>query len=512
MGELGALGRRTWGWATRRLGWGRPGWGRPVRRGRPGRGRRLLERLFGSVLLVAVASVLVASASPVAGAIVGPEQPPDATSTVGEPGTVAQVAENDTAGASGEEPRDSDAIELVSIGNVTTIGGDDTAYLWTEGVQTAEIRIRSPAGFDYDSYVVCLSVEARQSDRSQRTCRRVVAGDEPQVLALNWTGEEPGARQLVVTLTGGADVDGEVVGRENESVHLMAPDGDVDSDKLSNQRELAIGTNLTDTDTDDDGLLDGAEVTEYGTDPLTADSDGDGLRDALEIQQGTDPLDEDTDGDGAPDPVEVDGPTDPTLADTDWDGVDDGTELDLGTDPTVADTDGDGLADGLELKLATEPTDADTDGDLLSDGTERRLGTDPTSAASPVVGAGVVFGFLLGVVWVWRRRRTPAGATGQAVRNPSNPETPAGSAEAAATGNDEDGPLTDRDRIRQLLREADGRLKQARIVEQTAWSKAKVSRVLSGMEEDDEISKIRIGRENLICLKGQEPDLARPSM
>jgi uncharacterized membrane protein len=79
---------------------------------------------------------------------------------------------------------------------------------------------------------------------------------------------------------------------------------------------------------------------------------------------------------------------------------------------------------------------------------------------------------------------------------------------------DEDGdaPLTDRDRILQLLDDAGGQLKQTRIVEETEWSKAKVSRVLSSMEEDGDISKIRIGRENLICIKGSEPDLARPSI
>ncbi|PSQ13104.1 hypothetical protein BRC93_00140, partial [Halobacteriales archaeon QS_5_70_15] len=66
--------------------------------------------------------------------------------------------------------------------------------------------------------------------------------------------------------------------------------------------------------------------------------------------------------------------------------------------------------------------------------------------------------------------------------------------------------LTDEDRVRQLLRENGGRLQQGEFVERTDWSKSKVSRLLSGMEEDGEIEKIALGRENLIALPGEEPE------
>jgi len=68
--------------------------------------------------------------------------------------------------------------------------------------------------------------------------------------------------------------------------------------------------------------------------------------------------------------------------------------------------------------------------------------------------------------------------------------------------------LTDEDRVLRLLEENGGRMKQVAIVEETDWSKSKVSMLLSEMAEDGQISKLRIGRENIISLAGEEPDAA----
>lgn len=64
------------------------------------------------------------------------------------------------------------------------------------------------------------------------------------------------------------------------------------------------------------------------------------------------------------------------------------------------------------------------------------------------------------------------------------------------------------DRVRSLLKREGGTIRQSRIVEETGWSKTKVSRHLSAMADDGAIVKIQIGRENLICLPGHVPSAA----
>lgn len=68
------------------------------------------------------------------------------------------------------------------------------------------------------------------------------------------------------------------------------------------------------------------------------------------------------------------------------------------------------------------------------------------------------------------------------------------------TGVDEE-LLSDEERVLRLLEVNDGRMKQASIVTETDWSNAKVSQLLSAMEDEGEIEKLRIGRENLITLR-----------
>lgn len=65
--------------------------------------------------------------------------------------------------------------------------------------------------------------------------------------------------------------------------------------------------------------------------------------------------------------------------------------------------------------------------------------------------------------------------------------------------------LSDEERIHRLLRQNGGRMKQASIVSETGWSNAKVSQLLSEMDENGEIEKLRIGRENLITLPEVDP-------
>lgn len=73
-------------------------------------------------------------------------------------------------------------------------------------------------------------------------------------------------------------------------------DEDSDEDQLTNAHEVALGTNATRSDTDGDGLADGKEVKELGTDPLKVDTDEDGLTDEEELILGLDPKKQKSDG------------------------------------------------------------------------------------------------------------------------------------------------------------------------------------------------------------------------
>ena len=63
--------------------------------------------------------------------------------------------------------------------------------------------------------------------------------------------------------------------------------------------------------------------------------------------------------------------------------------------------------------------------------------------------------------------------------------------------------LSDEERVEYLLERNGGRMKQATIVKETGWSNAKVSQLLSSMDDDERVDKLRIGRENLISLPGE---------
>lgn len=89
---------------------------------------------------------------------------------------------------------------------------------------------------------------------------------------------------------------------------------DDDLDGLSNQREVDLGLDPGNPDSDQDGLNDGMEVNQYTTDPKNVDSDQDTLTDGQEVNVTyTLPKNPDTDGDGVTDGQEVRNGTDPGL-------------------------------------------------------------------------------------------------------------------------------------------------------------------------------------------------------
>ncbi len=149
---------------------------------------------------------------------------------------------------------------------------------------------------------------------------------------------------------------------------------DTDGDGLPDSYEQAI----IDSDPSD-SVTSFADIMGTGAASAVTDFDNDGADDAEEFAEGTDPLDSDSDDDGLLDGVETNTGTYVSA-------------LDTGTDPLVDDTDDDGLLDGVETgtntfvdanDTGTSPVNADSDGDGLNDGFEVTTGTDPTDSIDP---------------------------------------------------------------------------------------------------------------------------------
>ena len=101
-----------------------------------------------------------------------------------------------------------------------------------------------------------------------------------------------------------------------------------------------------------------------------------------------------------------------------------------------------------------------------------------------------------------------AGASGAGATGDAGDTETARAGDATTDGErDEIDPelLSDEERIHRMLERNGGRMKQATIVTETGWSNAKVSQLLSKMDDDGEIEKLRIGRENLITLPEVDP-------
>lgn len=77
------------------------------------------------------------------------------------------------------------------------------------------------------------------------------------------------------------------VNTDNGAAAVVA--SDIDGDGLSDEEERALKTDAKMADSDNDGLIDYAEIKIYQTDPLNADSDSDGYKDGHEVINGYNP-------------------------------------------------------------------------------------------------------------------------------------------------------------------------------------------------------------------------------
>jgi hypothetical protein len=323
---------------------------------------------------------------------------------------------------------DSGVTDVAVTGDGAATVEDDTQFVWrdaeTDVVATVVDYVRE-SDSRYDDYWVRLTRDGQRTFRpsvedsiaaAEVTLREL---EERNVtLSVPADGLSVGTHELHVSMYEPSTGSPVRVDETTVTVEVIRQSGDVDGDGLRNANEVAEGTELLDSDTDDDGLRDGVEVHVFGSDPAVADTDTDGVADAEEVQNVSAPRLSDGDGDSLSDLAEILNETSPSAADSDLDGLPDPTERELGTDPNDRDTDGDGLADAVEAgvygsdptavdsdgdgledaaevqRFGTDPADRDTDGDGIPDGREVLRGTDPTATNDTVSAADVLFGGL----------------------------------------------------------------------------------------------------------------------
>ena len=124
-------------------------------------------------------------------------------------------------------------------------------------------------------------------------------------------------------------------------------------------------------------------------------------------------------------------------------------------------------------------------------------------AVGPLVAVGTFGVAAFGVLLFYLRSRGVRPLTNGAEREPG---ARADSPVDRTAGGERvvDRLLSDEERVERLLEANGGRMRQAAIVKETEWSNAKVSQLLSAMDEDGRIDKLRLGRENLIILLDED--------
>lgn len=198
------------------------------------------------------------------------------------------------------------------------------------------------------------------------------------------------------------------------------------------------------------------------------------------------------------------------------DGLTNAQEVELGTDFTEPDTDGDGLTDWEEVMIyGTDPLDPDTSGDGIDDGTAVWVDgtivwldlnpTEPYTIHGHAAGGFALIGGVALLLWAWRSRADRSAETDASPETVDADGTGSGGSELADVA-EEDRPLTKEEQVCRLLREHDGRLRQAQLVELTDWSQATMSRLLTQLERKGAVTKLRRGKENIVELRDDEAE------
>ncbi len=122
---------------------------------------------------------------------------------------------------------------------------------------------------------------------------------------------------------------------------------------------------------------------------------------------------------------------------------------------------------------------------------------------------------LVGVVAVWYWRRRAGGGSTPAVGDYGDEAPGTATADRESDTADEQGIseefLSNEERVRRLLEERGGRMKQQDVVSELGWTDAKTSKVVSSLREDGDVESFRLGRENVLSLPDREEQLVDSS-
>ncbi len=373
-----------------------------------------------------------------------------------------------------------DGQDKSSVGRIITVNetgpavittSNDTTYVWQSEQYTASATFQINAS--QDQYAVCLHENRSDGTSTELDCQsaRLGNGSTATVTLNGSNATQTGERTLYFQLRPSFGRDAPTLDSRTINQTVIEKDGDFDNDGLTNEFEIEQTNDANwsenaflDWDMDGDSLSDGQEYGKPRLDPTQADTDSDGLPDALELSINTNPSDADSDGDGIDDDVEY---NDPNLDPTDPNDSSSTTQ-----NNSADDKEGSGGFSGFQLLLLV------------------------------VVGMGLVGAAVL----LWRNENDDdAEPFVSAIETDDGGVSPPSAAE---TG-DDDEILTDEGRVLKLLQENRGRMKQVDVVDETGWSKSKVSRLLSRMEDRGDINRLRVGRGNIVYLDGAKPSGAR---
>lgn len=177
--------------------------------------------------------------------------------------------------------------------------GATSDYLWNGGTLATNISfVSSPLIEEADRRLFQIDLGIAIADVSGNI--DVYVDDFPGNVNRTWY-DGVGYSALVDSDNDGMEDSWEVSNGLNVGVDDSALDEDANggADGLTNIEEFNRGTDPQDSDTDNDGLIDGVETdtklfvsaSNTGTDPLVMDTDGDSFDDGFEVDEGSDPTD-----------------------------------------------------------------------------------------------------------------------------------------------------------------------------------------------------------------------------